>query len=79
VAAESLLPDRLSTYAGDHDRDGSLALAEAGDAERLGHVRSGVLERVRNVRLGYLDVEADAAFRQFFDPGLHQGHCVRRA
>ena len=79
VAAERLLPDGLAPHAGDDDRDGSLAPAEARHAERLGHVRGGVLERVRDVLLGNLDVEADAAFRKLFDLRLHEGHCVRRA
>jgi hypothetical protein len=79
VTPERLLPDGLAPDAGDDDRDGGLALAKAGQAERFGHVRSGVLERVRDVLLGDLDVEADAAFRELFDLRLHEGHCVRRS
>jgi hypothetical protein len=37
-----------------------------------------VLERVRDVLLGDLDVETDAAFRELFDLRLHESHCVRR-
>ncbi len=77
MAAERLLPDRLPPYPRDHDRDGRLALAKPWHAERLGHVRGSVLERVLDVLLGHLDVEAHAAFRELFDLRLHEGHCVR--
>ena len=71
VAADGLLPERLAPDAGGDDPDRRLSLAEAGDAERLREVRGRVLERVLNVRLGHLDLEANPAFGQLFDLRLH--------
>jgi hypothetical protein len=71
VTLQRLLPDGLATDTGDDDLDGRLALAKPRHANRRCHVAGGVLEGVLEVGRRDLDIQADAAFGELLDGGLH--------
>jgi hypothetical protein len=71
VAAHGLVPEGLAPHAGGDDFHRRLSLAKAGDAQRSRQIGSSVLERVLDVLLGNLDLEADTAFRELLDLRPH--------
>jgi uncharacterized protein (TIGR00251 family) len=71
VAPHRFVPERLAADAGGDNLHGRLSLAKPGDAKGRGEVGRRMLDRMLDVLLGYLDLEANAALRQLFDLRPH--------